>query len=241
MTTYWGVVSTRPANAQLTTIEGQPALFDFIVQQAGTPQFWGRYIAGKAQDDLLTADEASFLLNNNCRILLVHYGINPGGGYQAGVQDAMNAIAAAQNLGAPSGVSLYGDIETGVATNPDWYFGWWETMSASVYTSAGGFYCNPSANNAQNFATPYCAAINDPRNLNSDGSLRFNPPLFVSTPRPGCDFDRSYYQPDEPSCVAGSAVIWQYVEQCHKNDVFPKGLWDQDLATDAGYATMWGT
>jgi Domain of unknown function (DUF1906) len=168
----------------------------------------GRYIAGKAQGDLLTADEANFLLNSNCRILLVHYGINPVGDYQAGVQDAMNAIAAAQNLCIPTGVTIYGDIESGVATNMDWFFGWWETMSASVYANAGGFYCNPSTNNAPNFATPYCAAINDPRNLNPDGLLRFNPPLFASAPRPGCDFDRSYYGPNEPLCVPGSAVIW---------------------------------
>src|SRR5437588_7860921 len=165
MSTYWGVVSTRPANASLSTIAGQPTLFDFVVQQAGTPQFWGRYIASKAQGDLLTADEAAFLLNSNCSILLVHYGINPGGDYQAGVQDATNAITAAQNLSIPTGVSIYGDIENRVATNVDWFFGWWETMSASVYANAGGFYCNASAHNVANFATIYCEAINDPRNL----------------------------------------------------------------------------
>jgi glycoside hydrolase-like protein len=73
---------------------------------------------GKTQGDLLTADEANFLLNNNCRILLVHYGINPGGDYSAGVQDAMNAIAAVQNLSIPTGVTIYGDIETGVTPRP---------------------------------------------------------------------------------------------------------------------------
>ena len=156
MNTYWGVVSTRPVNASLTTIDGQPTLFDFIVQQAGAPRFWGRYIAGKAQGDLLTEDEANFLHNNNCHILLVHYGINPGGDYQAGVQDAMNAITAAQNLCIPTSVTIYGDIETGIATNTDWFFGWWETMSASVYANPGGFYCNPSPHNAANFAIPYC-------------------------------------------------------------------------------------
>lgn len=242
MNTYWGVVSTRPANEPLTTINGKPTLFDFIVQQVAPPIFWGRYIAGKAQGDLLTTDEANFLHNNNCRVLLVHYGINPGGDYQAGVQDAMNAISAAQNLCIPAGVTIYGDIEHGVTTNVDWFFGWWETMSASVYANPGGFYCNPSTENAVNFASPYCDAINDPRNLNPDGSFRFIPPLFVSSPQPssGCNFDLSYYGPYEPSCAPGSAVIWQYAEQCYKNATFPKGLWDQDLATDTGYSTMWG-
>src|SRR5947199_6086624 len=108
MNTYWGVVSTRPATRSLDSIDGQPTLFDFIVQQIGTPQFWGRYIAGKAQGDLLTADEANFLLNSNCRILLVHYGINPCGDYQAGVQNATNAITVARNLCIPTGVTIYG-------------------------------------------------------------------------------------------------------------------------------------
>lgn len=34
-------------------------------------------------------------------------------------------------------------------------------------------------------------------------------------------------------------VIGQYAEQCYKTDAFPQGLWDQDLATGAGLATMW--
>lgn len=115
-------------------------------------------------------------------------------------------------------------------------------MSASVYANPGGFYCNPSAQNVVHFAPPYCAAINGPRNLNPDGSVRINPPLFVNTPRPpsGCDFDLSYYGPDDPSCVPGSAVIWQYAEQYYKHDAFPKGLWHQDLTTDTGCASIWG-
>jgi IS1 family transposase len=42
MSTHWGVVSTRPANAPLPTINGHPTLFDFIVQKAGLPQFCRR-------------------------------------------------------------------------------------------------------------------------------------------------------------------------------------------------------
>jgi hypothetical protein len=67
-------------------------------------------------------------------------------------------------------------------------------MSAPVYANPGGLECNPSADkNAKYFANPYCAAINDPRNLKTGGSLRFTPPLFASTPRPRYDFDLSYY------------------------------------------------
>ncbi len=88
------------------------------------------------------------------------------------MQDATNAITAAQNLCIPSGITLYGDIETGVATNIDWYFGWWDTMMASPYANPGGFYCNTSPENALYFNNPYCAAITSRSNLIRTKSVR---------------------------------------------------------------------
>jgi hypothetical protein len=235
MNTYLGVVSTRPANAPLTAIDGQPTLFDFVTQQASLPQFWGRYIAGKAQGDLLTVDEANFLSSRGCRILLIPYGIQPCGNYQQGQADASSAIAAAQALQIPPGVTLYGDIETRVFAHPDWLLGWWDTMMASLYANPGGLYCNTSPENALYFNNPYCAAVTSQSNQGSGGTLPFNPPLFTSYPRPGCAFDRSSYDATSPDCVPNSAVIWQYAEQCPPS----YDLYDMDLANDAGYATMW--
>ncbi len=244
MTIYWGVISSHAANSTVHNESGNPTLFDYITQQVQIPQFWGRYIAGKDPQYLLTQDEVNFIFSSSigsCRILLIYYGATPGGDYQMGATDALNAIEAAQALGIPTGVSLFGDIEINVLTSTDWLFGWWETMSASMYTNPGGFYCNPSARNASNFSTPYCTAINSPANLNPDGTLHFNPPLFSSAPQPGCTFNRSSYGPFEPACVPDSAVIWQYAEGCFKDNTNRRGLCDMDLANDIGYTTMWSS
>jgi len=183
MTIYWGVVSSQPANVILPQT-GNLALFDFVTTQQGTaPQFWGRYIAGKPDRYLLTAAERDFLYRKLCRILLIHYGVDPCGSHQQGARDATNAVNAAQTLHAPAGVSLYGDIETKVFAHPDWLLGWWETMSA-LYLNPGGFYCNTSPENALYFSNPYCAAITSPSNLNPDGTLRFNPPLSNRAVKP---------------------------------------------------------
>jgi hypothetical protein len=243
MSIYWGVVSSHAANSTVHTASGDSALLDFLLQQGQSPQFWGRYIAGKDPQDLLTPEEVAYLFNGtsgNCRILVVHYGINPAGDYQGGVSDALQAVEAAQNLGVPLGVTLYGDIEADMQTNIDWFFGWWETMSASAYANPGGFYCHPSPSNVTNFLGPYCAAITDPRNLNLDGTYRFYPPLFSSSPLVGCSSPApTQFNPDEPPCAPGSAMIWQYAEGCFQNADYPRGLYDMDLANESGIATLW--
>ncbi len=242
MNIYWGVVSSHAANSTVHNVAGNPMLFDYITQQVQIPHFWGRYIAGKTPQDLLTPDEVNFISSSSsgsCRILLIFYGATPGGDHQTGVTDALNAIEAAQALGVPTGVSLYGDIETNVPTSSDWLFGWWETMSTSMFANPGGFYCNPSARNASNFSTPYCTAITSLANLNPDGTLRFNPPLFSSAPQLGCTFNRSSFGPCEPACVPDSVGIWQYAGGCFKDNTSPRGLCDMDLANESGYATMW--
>jgi hypothetical protein len=238
MSIYWGVVSSHAASSTVHTASGDSTLFDFIRQQAQFPQFWGCYIAGKDSEYLLTPDEAAFIFNStdgNCRLLVVHYGINP-----AGEADAFNAVESAQNLGVPLSVTIYGDIEANMKTNSDWFFGWWETMSTSSYTNPGGFYCHLSPKNVTNFLGPYCAAITDPRNLNPDGTYRFYPPLFSSSPLVDCSSPTpSQFNLDEPPYAPGSAVIWQYAEGCFQSADYPRGLCDLDLANESGYATLW--
>lgn len=232
---YWGVVSSRAANA-VVPVPGEPTLFEFITQQVKQPQFWGRYLSGPYQ---LTPGERDFLFAQGCRVLLIYNAATPGGEYQRGAADALQAIQAAQALGVPPGVSLYADIETHVLTSPDWLRGWWETMSASVYGNPGGFYCNPSSENAANFTVPYCQAITSAANRQAGGGLRFNPLLFSSAPRMGCAFDRASYTPLEPPCAPGSAVIWQYALGCFQDANAPRGLCDMDLANERGFASMW--
>ncbi len=64
--------------------------------------------------------------------------------------------------------------------------------------------------------------------------------LFSSSPRLDCSSPTpSQFKPDEPSCVPGSAAIWQYAEGCFQDPDYPRGLCDMDIANKSGYATMW--
>jgi len=123
MNTYCGAVSSHAANSLVRTATGDSLLFDFLVQQAGYPHFWGRSIPGKDPQYLLTLDEARFSCNSTgggSRMLVVHSGLTPGGDYQMGPNDALNAVEAAQNLGVPLGITLYRDIEVSMLVSPGW-------------------------------------------------------------------------------------------------------------------------
>jgi hypothetical protein len=231
MATFWGVDSATPSN---NNVQGQ-TLFDFITQQAGqSPAFWGRYIGGNFA---LTAGEAQFLHDRNCKILVIYNGAhnNPNsvqGGFQEGVTDANKAIAAAQALGVPNGTWIYADIEAGWSPTADWFKGWSDTMFNSQYGGAGGVYCNPLPGNAAHFSDPYCDAFNNDPNMQGAGDSAAL--IYSCQHEPGCSTaaNAPTFNPAVPPCNP-NAAIWQYAESCFQ------GLVDEDLANDVGFASMW--
>jgi hypothetical protein len=231
MATFWGVDSALPANGM---VEKQ-TLFDFITQQCGqAPAFWGRYIGGRFA---LTPAEAQFIHNKGCRILLVYNGTHNSprsvqGGSAEGANDANKAIAAAQTLGVPDGVWIYADVESSWTPTSAWFQGWSDAMFNSQFGGAGGIYGNPNKTNAANFNVPYCNAfISDPNMRGTDGDAAY---IFSSEPEPGCTTaaQAPAFAPDMPPCNPNT-VIWQYAESCFGGRV------DEDLANDAGFASMW--
>jgi hypothetical protein len=228
MATFWGVDSATGANS----IVGNQTLFDFVTQQCGQPPgFWGRYIGGLYP---LTAAEAQFLHNKGCRILIIYNGAqntvsSVQGAFPAGVNDANKAITAAQALGVPSGVWIYADVEASWKPTSGWFQGWSDTMFNSEFGGAGGVYGNPHRTNAANFNIPYCDAFNNDANMQGTAAY-----VFSSEPEPGCSTASGApaFAPDMPPCNPNT-VIWQYAEDCLDGRV------DEDLATDAGLASMW--
>lgn len=231
MTTFWGVDSAQPANSM---VQGQ-TLLDFITQQCGqAPTFGGRYIGGNFA---LTSLEVEFLHDKGCRILVIYNGARNSpasvqGGLAEGANDANKAIAAAQALGVPDGVWIYADVEAGWQPSSAWFQGWSDTMFNSQFGGAGGVYGNPHKTNAANFNVPYCDAFNNDSNMQgTDSNAAY---IYSSEPEPGCTAaaNAPAFTPDMPPCNPNT-VIWQYAENCFK------GLVDQDLANDAGFASMW--
>jgi hypothetical protein len=217
-------------------IESQ-TLFAVIKQKAGqAPAFWGRYIGGRSA---LTAGEVEFLHGANSKILVIYNGAldnstSVRGGFHEGVNDANRAIAAAQALGVPGGTWIYADIEASWRPTPEWFKGWSKTMHNSHFGGAGGVYCNPSPANSANFNAPYCAAFNSEPTMQGQGTHAAY--VFSSEPerRDGCTTaaEAPAFAPDNPPCNPNT-VIWQYAENCFG------GLVDEDLADDAGFASMW--
>lgn len=231
MAIFWGVDSANSANH---LVEAK-TLFDVITQKAGqAPAFWGRYIGGRFA---LTRAEAQFLHNKNCKILIIYNGTHDTpasvqGGFQEGANDANKAISAAQALGVPEGVWIYGDLEASWKPTAEWFKGWSDTMLESQYGGAGGVYGNPHPANSANFNKPYCDAFaSDPNMQGDDAEAAY---VFSSEPEPGCTraAGAPAFAPDKPPCNP-KTVIWQYAENCFD------GLVDEDLANDAGFRSMW--
>ena len=233
MATSWGVDSALAAD-KIVDSDNQ-TLFDLVRQQCGQePAFWGRYIGGRYA---LTATEAQFLHNGGCKILVIYNGARDRsssvqGGFQEGANDANKAIAAAQALGVPFGVWIYADVEAGWKPTSDWFQGWSDTMFNSQFGDAGGIYGDPHKTNAGNFNVPYCNAFNSDSSMQgTDDDAAY---IFSSEPEPGCTTAAQAppFAPDMPPCNPNT-VIWQYAENCVGGRV------DEDLANDAGFASMW--
>jgi hypothetical protein len=231
MAIYWGVDS---ATSSTDLIDGR-TLFDIVIEAAGQPPaFWGRYIG---ELFALTPEEVDFLHANGCKILVIYNGAtntlaSVQGGFHEGVNDANQAIGAARTLGVPSGVWIYADLEASWSPTSEWFQGWSDTMMASEYGGAGGVYTNCLPAHAANFNTPYCAAFNHDSNMQGMGPAAAL--VFSSEPEPGCTSAASApeFAPAGSPCNPNT-VIWQYAENCLG------GLFDEDLANDIGFASMW--
>lgn len=177
MATYWGVDSATPANATPSQLNGE-TVYDYVHANFGTPVFWGRYIGGNFA---LTSGEVSYLHGKGCKILVIYNGATStsvSGTYQDGVNDANNAISAANALGVAAGVCIFADIESGWSPSAAWIQGWSDTMFGTDYRGAGGVYANTFQSQ---FLTPYCEA------WNADSKMQDGPSFVYATePEPGC-------------------------------------------------------
>ncbi|WP_404451512.1 DUF1906 domain-containing protein [Virgibacillus necropolis] len=130
MEIYWGVDSASSSD------EG---LYQCVNENFGHPEVWGRYLGDKEGVSAgLDANEADFLHQNNVRILLIYNHFTDATGYDHGVEEAQEAIAYAEDLGAPDGVAIFGDIEPTYPVDSAFMQGWYDTLSASAYEP--GFY-----------------------------------------------------------------------------------------------------
>lgn len=125
---YWGVDSASNTDDNL---------YQCVEDEFGKPAVWGRYLGDIDEVSVgLTQEEASFLHENDVRILVIYNHITDATGYDHGVNEAEKAIEIASELEIPEGTAIFGDIEPDFPVDSAFIEGWYATLSESEYEPA---------------------------------------------------------------------------------------------------------
>jgi hypothetical protein len=202
----WGVDSCK-------AFTGDPTgeLYPSVVAHLGTPEFWGRYLTNTVCPGI-SSSEVALAARHHLGILPIYndYNCSAVSSYATGHAYAVAAVAAANNLGIPTGRLLAIDIEPPGdacpgAANVDSAFidGWYEGVHDAGYVPV--FYGNGTV--ASEFANAWCAAVSAVPSIGTGSDLwSFEPSLlggFNKTNAPN-------YAPADTGCP-GNIMAWQYV------------------------------
>ena len=133
MRTIFGVSSATPINKKL---KNGYTMYDWVKRQKCFPDFCMRTLCG---ENKITAEEIEFLKSKDCKIGLVIRdltetkvsGVN-------GTEDALKAVEAAKELGAPQnvGIALFAEIKPEWGVNHNWMISFAQIVSANGYVPA---------------------------------------------------------------------------------------------------------
>ncbi|TRM11681.1 DUF1906 domain-containing protein [Lentibacillus cibarius] len=122
---YWGVDSASSSDK---------GLYQCTADNYGTPDVWGRYLGDKEDVSVgLDKEEVAFLHDKDMQILLIYNHFTDATGYDHGVEEAKKAIEYANNVNAPKGVAIFGDIEPSFPVDSAFMEGWYDTLADSKY------------------------------------------------------------------------------------------------------------
>jgi len=187
----WGVDSARPIT---------PEFLDHIESDLGTPDFFGRYLAGKYA---MSPSEVRIAFGRGIGILVLDNGFDMSDqtGYAKGQAAASLAVSAAAALGVPAGVAIFRDVEASSGIDTAFFRGYVDTIATSPYVA--GFYGNPVTGA---FGQAYCEAV--------ARSPAYSSVMFFSSvfePGRGPRSEAPAFAPAVPPC-ASDTVAWQYGE-----------------------------
>ena len=176
------------------------ALWDQVVSVSiEGPKIWFRYL------DTLTVDEIVLLHSMGCALGAIYRGATAAsvaGGYTQGVIDAKTANTMATQIGLPTSMCLFLDVEAGWTPTVSYLEGWADTMRAGPFWKAGGIYCAPFA---ANFYRPFLAARAQNENVAA---------IVLWSAQPVLDASTALSMPEWGPATDGSAAVvaWQYYE-----------------------------
>ncbi|PEP90523.1 hypothetical protein COE95_13070 [Bacillus toyonensis] len=217
MPNYWGIDS-----CELSTYSGpktnNKTLLEYVTEQLGKPDFWGRYIGGNhsCPNGVLTNEEINYLQSNNIRTMLIYNGASKDNMLteQQGSNDAKKAIDLTATLAIDSAdheVIIYLDIEESWKPTDLYLQGWSKTFFNSEFFRPG-FYCNTAS---PNFYTAFCSAKLVSPEVDKTILYTTQPQLNnCPTKEKAPDWD-----PIHPNCTNTSSLdhgvqVWQYKENC---------------------------
>ncbi|MGI8678612.1 MAG: glycoside hydrolase domain-containing protein [Jatrophihabitans sp.] len=215
---WWGVDSYAPITAQsLANVR------DWYVG-GHRPQFWGRYLSGRAG---ISDTELRFARAHGIYVYLIvpdrncsacsdgDACTNDSTAAQARA-DAAAAVRAARRLTLPAGAVLFKDIEEVSSCRdeptPAYLLAWFRTLLGTPYRT--GFYGNVYRQTYE-FPTAYCATVRAHPDFSSGVVLAMNEPEpQLGAPRKTIGPSTAPpFRPSSPRCAPpGRTLIWQYGE-----------------------------
>lgn len=131
-----------------------------ITGSFGDPAVFGRYMVDKeGVSHGLTSEEIEYLHANDIAILPIYNHFEDATTYEAGVAEAEQAVAFANDYQIPEGVALFADIEPIYPVDHQFILGWHDTIAASPYQS--GIYGVFSADSELSAAFQQAVAENE--------------------------------------------------------------------------------
>lgn len=185
------------------------------------PTFVGRYLPVYS----VTEAEIAYLHARGGALLCIwnedQNGSQMGGSYDSGHAAGERAAQAWKNIGVPSGIAVYLDVEQAFYVSGDYLAGFADGCASLGLV--GGCYINSIAGNGHNAS--YAAA----RQRTGQPI-----PIFASEPQPFSLANQvaTVWEPAAPDGYGNSVAVWQYCINYGSSDL--------DLCTDHGLAMMWG-
>lgn len=146
MSGIFGVTSALAADTRLTN---GYQMYSWVMRMNSFPAFWGRGITG---NNAVTAEEAEFLHEQNCKIaLLVDDLTEAGVSANSDGNVAMQAVEAAKALGVPQGegIALFAEFGTDWSIHHNWMISFAQTVFENGYIP--GFIGNTDSSKNFNF------------------------------------------------------------------------------------------
>lgn len=146
MKTIFGIRSAMPINKKL---KNGHMMYDWVVRQKGFPVFCLRSLCGENQ---LSSEEMDFLKGKDCKIGFVLDDLTERAVSRLnGVEDALRAVEAAQNLGVPqdAGIAIFAEIQPDWSVNHNWMISFAQVIAGNGYVP--GFIGNTDSSKNFNF------------------------------------------------------------------------------------------